>query len=112
MYLELSYHTLIAHTITYTYNCFFIPLQFNLYQGKYIYYYYNRALKMTQKISKLLSIKAVQDALSCSRSTVLRLIDKGILEDRKIGHSRKVLQHSLEELILNGTDGTENVLEE
>ena len=83
-----------------------------MYQRKYMHYYNNKALIMTQKISKLLSIKTVQEALSCSRSTVLRLIDKGILEDRKIGHSRKVLQHSLEELILNGTDGTENVLEE
>jgi len=66
---------------------------------------------MEAKISRLISIKDVQDSLSCSRSTVLRLIDKGILEDRKIGHSRKVLQHSLEDLMLNGYDGTENVLE-
>jgi len=65
---------------------------------------------MTQKISRLISIKDVQDALSCSRSTVLRLIERGILEDRKIGKSRKILQHSLEDLILNGTES--NVLEE
>ena len=78
-----------------------------------MYYNYNKALKMTQKISRLISIKQVQDALSCSRSTVYRLIDKGILEDRKIGFSRRVLQHSLEDLIANGYDGSEtNVLED
>ena len=65
---------------------------------------------MEAKISRLISIKDVQDALSCSRSTVLRLIERGILEDRKIGKSRKILQHSLEDLILNGTES--NVLEE
>ena len=57
---------------------------------------------MPQKISRLINIKDVENSLSCSRSTVLRLIDKGILEDRRIGKSRKILLHSLENLMLNG----------
>ena len=54
------------------------------------------------KPKKLLRIRDVQERLGVSRSFVYRFMDKGILESRKIGKARRVLEHSLDKLIEEG----------
>ena len=58
--------------------------------------------KMETLPKKLLRIKDVQERLGVSRSYIYILMDKGILESRKIGNARRVLEHSLEKLIEEG----------
>ena len=58
--------------------------------------------KMETIPKKLLRIKDVQERLGVSRSYIYILMDKGILESRKIGNARRVLEHSLDKLIEQG----------
>tara|TARA_R100000808_G_scaffold712_1_gene3447 strand:+ start:1268 stop:1495 length:228 start_codon:yes stop_codon:yes gene_type:complete len=58
--------------------------------------------KMETLPKKLLRIKDVQERLGVSRSYIYILMDKGILESRKIGNARRVLEHSLDKLIEDG----------
>ena len=53
-------------------------------------------------LSKLLPIKVAQEHLGCSRSFVYKLMDKGILESRKIGNARRILEQSLIKLLEQG----------
>jgi len=42
------------------------------------------------------------DRLSCSRSFIYTLIDKGYLETRKLGTARRVLENSLDKVLQEG----------
>ena len=56
---------------------------------------------------KLLRIKDVQERLGVSRSYIYILMDKGILESRKIGNARRIVADSLRNILENGyTDET------
>ena len=62
---------------------------------------------MEKPLSKLVRIKEAQDLLGVSRSYVYRLMDKGILESRKIGNARRIVADSLRNILENGyTDET------
>ncbi len=62
---------------------------------------------MEKPLSKLVRIKEAQDLLGVSRSYVYRLMDKGILESRKIGNARRIVAESLRNILENGyTDET------
>ena len=62
---------------------------------------------MEKPLSKLVRIKEAQDLLGVSRSYVYRLMDKGVLESRKIGNARRVVAESLRNILENGyTDET------
>jgi len=67
---------------------------------------------MEKPLSKLVRIKEAQDLLGVSRSYVYRLMDKGILESRKIGNARRIVAESLRNILENGyTDETEKTQE-
>jgi len=55
----------------------------------------------TAKENKLLKIKEVMEILSCSRTFVYTLLDRGLLKSRKIGNARRILESSVMEVINN-----------
>lgn len=56
----------------------------------------------TKEKSNLITIRECMDRLSCSRSFIYTLIDKGYLETRKLGTARRVLENSLDKVLQEG----------
>ena len=64
----------------------------------------------TKAKSNLITIRQCMDRLSCSRSFIYTLIDRGLLETRKLGTARRVLEESLNNLLEKGYDNDESEL--
>jgi len=50
------------------------------------------------------------ERLSCSRSFIYTLIDKGYLETRKLGTARRILEISLEKVLQEGYENDDREL--
>ena len=66
-------------------------------------------METTEK-SNLITIRECMERLSCSRSFIYTLIDKGYLETRKLGTARRILEISLEKVLQEGYENDDREL--
>jgi excisionase family DNA binding protein len=58
--------------------------------------------------SNLITIRECMERLSCSRSFIYTLIDKGHLETRKLGTARRILENSLNKVLQEGYENDDS----
>ena len=57
---------------------------------------------MILRKDNLVTIQQCMERLSCSRTFIYHLLDKGLLESRKLGKSRRIVESSLDKLLKEG----------